>query len=89
MTDTMLRLSRLKRQQAGQQTREIEVDGVPVLCTYYVDGEYYPGNDIDPPEVPSVVLVRAEIGGVDVTDWDDAHQFTYWLEQALFNGGES
>ena len=84
--DTMIRMARLKRQQAGSQTRQIEVDGVPVDCTYYVDGEYIPETETDPAEVPSVVLVRAEIGGVDVTDWDDAHQFTYWLEQALFGG---
>lgn len=87
MTDTMLRLSRLKRQGASHETREIEIDDVPIVCSYYIDGEYFPGNEIDPPEVPDVVLVRAEIGGVDVTCWDDDLQITYWLENSLFDGG--
>lgn len=86
MTDTLIQLARLKRQRAGQETRQIEVDGVPVDCTFYVDGDYFPGNEYDPPEVPSVVLVSAEIGGVDVLHWDDDLQITWHLEQALFGG---
>lgn len=86
MTDTMTALRRRQRQAQRAESMTIEVDGVPVDCTYYLDGDYYPGNEYDPPEVPSVVLVSAEIGGVDVTHWDDGLQITWNLEQALFGG---
>jgi hypothetical protein len=77
--DTMIAL----RRQMRTEHMQVEVDGVPVDCTYYLDGEYIPGNEYDPPEVPSVVLVRAEIGGVNVTDWEDRFEFSYLIEQAL------
>ena len=79
MTDRMVEL----RKRLRCEHIEIEVDGIPVDCWYYLDGDYYPGNEIDPPERPTAVLVRAEIGGVNVTEWDDTHEFTWHLEKAL------
>jgi hypothetical protein len=62
----------------------VEIDGVPFDCEYFVEGSYMPANEYDPAEYPTVTLVSAFIGGVDVTSWDcERFQITAAIEQAL------
>jgi hypothetical protein len=65
-------------------TITVEIDGVPFDCTYQVEGSYMPANEYDPPEYPTVTLLRAEVGGVDVTHWDcEQFQITAAIEEAI------
>jgi hypothetical protein len=62
----------------------LEIAGVEFFCEYTIEGSYMPANEYDPPEYPTVTLMRAEIGGVDVTHWDgEQFQITAAIEQAL------
>lgn len=78
-----------RRALRDRQRITLDVDGVPVDCEYVIDGGYYPGNDVEPPENPEAILLRATVGGVDVTAWADVLGVEGRLNECVFgNSGE-
>ena len=48
----------------------LTIDGVSVDVEYHFEGKFYPGNHIDPPEYPELIIDKIEVGGVDITAWE-------------------
>ena len=76
----------IRQPRRGAHLFETDIDGVTVQATYDLDGAYFPGDEINPPERPEVIVRTVIVGGVelvgaDAASWDERLELTEAVEE--------
>jgi hypothetical protein len=76
----------------GDYATNLMIDGLDVVVSYDLVGEYYKGDAINPPEYPCAEIVTVQIGDTTLTGknaaaWDDRLELTLLVEEQLERAG--
>jgi hypothetical protein len=81
------------KQREGAHAMDLSIDGLDVLVTYNLEGNYLPASEFDPAEYPAVELITVQIGdtifsGPWAARWDDRLELTLLVEERLATEGK-
>jgi hypothetical protein len=81
------------KQRQGAHAMDLSIDGLDVLVTYNLEGNYLPASEFEPAEYPAVDLVTVQIGdtifsGPYAARWNDRLSLTLLVEERLATEGK-